>query len=340
MKQLPKRYDITQCALYKCSNKNRLEKLLCLESGGLKQINTIIRYHSFEIDKKHSSEKRKITAPDSTLKLVQSRILSLLQNVMRPDWLISSQKGKCYIDNGKSHLTGRYILTMDIKKFYDNCTREPVYQFFIKKLKTAPDIAEILTDIVTYDSGVPTGCPTSQIIAFYAYYDMFSEINDVAQRFGCQFTLYVDDMTFSSSESFSPKILTREIDCILRKYGHKPKYQKVNYYSAEEFKPITGTVITPRQTLVVPNGLQKTIYDGFQEIKNASTKAACSAEEEKRLISLKGQIQAARNIEEGKFPEILRISNKIKTSENHLNPNKKTHRKHRGKILIKPKASQ
>ena len=55
MKQPPRKYDITQCALYKCRNKNRLEKLLCLESGGLKQINTIIRYHSFEIDKKQSS---------------------------------------------------------------------------------------------------------------------------------------------------------------------------------------------------------------------------------------------------------------------------------------------
>lgn len=334
MKQPPKRYDITQCALYKCSSKNRLERLLNLETGGLKRINTIIGYHSFEIDKKHSSEKRKITAPDSTLKLVQARILSLLQNVIRPDWLVSSQKGKCYIDNGKTHITGRYVLTMDIKKFYDNCTREQVYQFFIKKLKTAPDIAKILSDIVTYDSGVPTGCPTSQIIAFYAYYDMFSEINKMAQNFGCQFTLYVDDMTFSSSESYSPKLLTREIDCILRKYGHKPKYKKVKYYSAGDYKPITGTVITPQQTLVVPNGLQKTIYDGFQEIKDASIKTICSAEEEKRLLSLKGQIQAARNIEEGKFPEILRISSQINISENYIKPVIKSHKKHKGKIII------
>lgn len=340
MKQPPRKYDITQCALYKCRNKNRLEQLLCLESGGLKQINTIIRYHSFEIDKKHSSEKRKITAPNSTLKLVQARILNLLQNIIRPDWLVSSQKGKCYIDNGKAHITGRYVLTIDIKKFYDNCTREPVYQFFVTKLKTAPDIAKILTDIVTYGSGIPTGCPTSQIIAFYAYYDMFSEINDVAKRFGCHFTLYVDDMTFSSSETFSPKVLMREIDCILRKYGHKPKYKKVNYYSAADYKPITGTVVTPQQTLVVPNSLQKTIYEGFQEIKDASMKPVCSAEEEKRLLSLKGQIQAARNIEEGKFPEILRISSQIKTSEQHLDSKKRVHRKHKGKIRIKPKASR
>ena len=132
-----KKYDITQCALYKCRRKKRLELLLCLEPGGLKMIDNIIGYHKFEIDKKHTDEKREITAPDKTLKAIQKRILYLLQPVIRPKWLISGEKQKCYIDNGKAHLDGKYVLTIDIKKFYDNCTREPVYQFFVQKLKTS-----------------------------------------------------------------------------------------------------------------------------------------------------------------------------------------------------------
>ena len=46
-----KKYDITQCALYKCRTKRRLEYLLCLDLGGLKTIDSIIGYHKFEIDK-------------------------------------------------------------------------------------------------------------------------------------------------------------------------------------------------------------------------------------------------------------------------------------------------
>lgn len=103
-------------------------------------------------------------------------------------------------------------MTVDIKKFYDNCTLDSVYQFFAKMLKTSSDVAEVLTNIVTYDSSIPTGCPTSQIIAFYAYYDMFEEIHAVAQHFGCTFTLYVDDMTFSSPSPISPQKLTRAIE--------------------------------------------------------------------------------------------------------------------------------
>lgn len=310
-----RKYDITQCALYKCRNKHRLERLLHLKDGELKHIGTIIKYHSFEMDKKHSNEKRQITAPRKTLKTVQRRILYLLQRVIRPDWLISGEKQKCYIDNGKVHLDGRYVLTIDIKKFYDNCTREPVYQFFIQKLKTSPDVADALTNIVTYQGGIPTGCPTSQMLAFYAYLDMFTEIYDAAQKYHCAFTLYVDDMTFSSQKPFYPQKLTRDVDCILRKYGHKPKYKKVKYYAPSEYKPITGTVITPQQTLVVPNSLQKTVYDAFQKLKPTIGKSICTAEEAKEIQSLMGQIQAARNIEDGKFPEILRLTNQIKTPD-------------------------
>ena len=334
-----KKYDITQCALYKCRTKKRLEYLLRLDPGGLKMIDGIIGYHKFEIDKKHSDEKREITAPDKTLKAIQRRILYLLHRVIRPEWLISGEKQKCYIDNGKAHLNGKYVLTIDIKKFYDNCTREPVYQFFVQKLKTSPDVAEILTNIITYNGGIPTGCPTSQIMAFYAYSDMFSEIFDLAKRHGCKFTLYVDDMTFSSKEPFSPHQLSQMIDRVLRKYGHKPKYPKVKYYGPSDYKPITGTVVTPEHSLAVPNGLQKTIYDAFQTVKPLIGVETCSEEDARQILSLKGQIQAACNIEDGKFPEIRRLTNQIKVPDSQsVSTRKRQHYRRSKKIHIKQQA--
>ena len=298
-------------------------------------IDNIIGYHKFKIDKKHSDEKREITAPDKTLKAIQRRILYLLHRVIRPDWLISGEKKKCYIDNGKAHLDGKYVLTIDIKKFYDNCTREPVYQFFMQKLKTSPDVAKKLTDIITYNGSIPTGCPTSQLMAFYAYSDMFSEISDLAKQCGCKFTLYVDDMTFSSTEPFSPNQLRQMIDCVLRKYGHKPKYRKVKYYGPSDCKPITGTVVTPKQSLAVPNGLQKTIYDAFQAAKPLVGTESCSEENAKQILSFKGQIQAARNIEEGKFPEIGRLTNQIKMPESQTVSKRKGYvHRHSKKITI------
>lgn len=310
MKMSKPKYPIHQCALYKCKNKKKLESLLTIEPGDLRNIQHTIKYHSFDIEKKNSAEKRRITAPERTLKAVQKRILSLLQYIERPSWLISGEKGKCYIDNGLAHLNANYMLAIDIKKFYDNCRRNGVYRFFIDRMQTAPDVAEILTNIVTHNNGIPTGCPTSQLIAYYAYEDMFRQISQCAESYGCIFTLYVDDMTFSSCDPFAWQKLAREVDIILRRFGHRPKYSKVKFYSKATAKPITGTIITSNHNMDVPNQLQKKVYDNFQTLKvlDEQCKLEEAAKTKQKLI---GQIQASRNIDDSRFPEIYRITNTI-----------------------------
>ena len=114
------RYPLNQCALFKCSSKRRLESLLFLKQGSLKNLQSLYQYYEFEINKKHSAEKRNITAPNCDLKQIQKRILHLLSRIERPSWLYSGERGKSYIDNGKAHLNSKYLLTMDIKSFYDN----------------------------------------------------------------------------------------------------------------------------------------------------------------------------------------------------------------------------
>lgn len=337
MKTELKRYDIMQCALYKCRSKCRLEYLLGIQKYDARKIKNIISYYSFDRDKKCANEKRKITAPEGDLKQVQSRVLKLLEKVNRPEWLISGEKGKCYIDNGKAHLLANYVLTIDIKKFYDNCKREYVFRFFKDCMKTSGDVAGVLTDIVTYNQGIPTGCPTSQLIAYYAYRDMFEEVYSIAQSYGCKFTLYVDDMTFSSTLLFNHLQLANKVDRILRKYGHKPKYRKVKFYSKNSPKPVTGTIITPDHKLDVPNNLQKKVYCNFQRIKKLDNTIVRSAEQEKTLLSLKGQLQAIKNINSNKFPEISRLVKKIKITTAAQQMPKKGFHYRRRKIRISKK---
>jgi hypothetical protein len=109
-----KRYDVAQCALYKCRSQRRLETLLTLKKYDLNHIGKAISYHHFDMDKKGTTEKRKISAPDYNLKLIQSRILRLIEKIERPNWLMSGEKGKCYIHNGEAHQNSDYVLTMDI----------------------------------------------------------------------------------------------------------------------------------------------------------------------------------------------------------------------------------
>lgn len=325
-----KKYPLNQCTLYKCNSKRKLENALTIEPGQLKLINSVIKYSHFEIDKKDSTEKRQITAPKYTLKQIQRRILRLIQFIERPEWVIAGTKEKSYIDNGEFHLKSNYALMVDIKKFYDNCKREYVYRFFHDKMLNSPDVAEILTNIVTYEGGIPTGCPTSQLIAYYAYEDMFASIKKIADNYGCLFSLYVDDMTFSSEKPFDLNALKRAVDIELRKYRHRPKYKKIKYYSKNDPKPITGTIVTKDNTLVTPNKLQEKVYNGFQDIKNMDIDDN-SEETIKKIAALQGRIQASKNIEGvNKFPEIERITKQICKEHSGLQtvvPSRKTKRR-------------
>ena len=305
------RYPIEQCALYKCVSIKRLEKILFFEANK-SNIAAIKKYFFFQIDKNNGIDKRNITAPARQLKVVQSRVLYLLSKVERPDWLMSGEKGKSYVDNGRRHVNSNYFLTIDIKSFYDNCKREYVFRFFKDRLKCSGDIAGLLTDIVTYGEGIPTGCPTSQMIAYYAYENMFNEIFSAAQKYGCVFTVYVDDMTFSAKEHFDVNALKKEVDCILRRYGHKPKYKKMKYFTKGKAVLITGVVVNKEHKLKVPNKLQKKIYDEFQDIKDVLSEGKTDEEILGGKASLHGQLQAANSIEKGKFPEIKRIVSNIK----------------------------
>ena len=200
---------------------------------------------------------------------------------------------------------------MDIENFYDNCKREAVYNFFNTKLFTSPDISELLTNIVTYKGIIPTGAPTSQLIAYYAYEDMFYEINELAKKYDCIFTLYVDDMTFSSSKPLPKNKIIFEINNILNNYKHKLKLGKVKYYGIDKAKSVTGTIIRKNHQLDIPNNLQEKAYKSFQSIKHLQNSSSCSKEELKKVEKTMGYIQVVRNIDPNRMQEMYRITKNI-----------------------------
>ena len=311
MKSNKKKYPFNQCALYKCRSRKRLANILFLNYHKLNFIANIVEYTCFETNKKNSKKKRKISAPCKELKYIQKRILSLFQNIERPDWLISGEKGKSYINNALYHKNSKYSLTLDIKSFYDNCSREYVFLFFKKKLLMPNDIAKILTDIITYNGKIPAGTPTSQLIAYYAYEDMFYEIKQLADTYNCLFTLYVDDMSFSSTCPFNHIMLSKQVNLILHKYGHKLKASKINYYSKNNPKRYTGAIISPNGVLEIPNTLQKNIFFDFQQIKDMKQISIKDKHNISTYNSLVGRLNAASLIDKTKFKEIKHLTQLI-----------------------------
>lgn len=294
-----KKYPLNQCALYRCRSKKKLARFLNTDLNEVRIIIDTAHYDEFDIPKKDSHELRRISSPNSALKGIQARILQLLRNIERPEWLISGERGKSYVDNARYHQNDDYCLTVDIRKFYDYCQREYAYRFFTDKLLCSSDVAQILSDLCTYNGGIKTGAPTSQIIAYYSYEDMFEEIHSLAVKYDIEFSLYVDDMTFSSTYNFSHKKFIYEIRGILHHYGHDVKLSKIKYFSKHNPKYITGAVIETDHKISVPNALKRKII-------LTNKRMMVSSDESKIALAktLLGYITAAHQIEPTLFLSI------------------------------------
>lgn len=295
-------YKIDQSPLYKLSNKRKLATILQMEYSTLLHAKDFINYTVSEIEK-CSGGFRTLYNPCRELKQVQRRIKNLLSRISIPSWVFSGRKDVCHVDNGKYHEHSVYFIQSDLHAFYDTCTRERVYRLFKDRFKCSSDVSALLSDLttLTLEDGstvIPTGSPCAQLVAFLAYQDMFNELHNLARNQGYNFSLYVDDLTFSSKKPFSnPAISKKKLLQIVKRYGHSLSLSKTAYRGADETKIVTGVAITKEGVSAIPNKLRYKIVQG--------TTQSCTGDTSTALSTL-GRINSARMIEPSVFPEAER----------------------------------
>ena len=295
-------YAIDQSPLYKLCSKRKLATILHLEYDSLLHANDFINYTVSEIEKA-SGGFRTIYDPCRELKQVQRRIKNLLSRISIPNWVFSGCKGVCHVDNGKYHEHSVYFIQSDLHAFYDSCSRESVYRLFKDRFICSSDVSALLSDLttLTLEDGstvIPTGSPCAQLVAFLAYQDMFNELHNLASNHGYKFSLYVDDLTFSSKTPFSnPTIFKKKLLQIVKRYGHSLSLSKTAYRGAGETKIVTGVAITKEGVSAIPNKLRYKIVQGTAQSCTGDTITAQST---------LGRISSARMIESNAFPEAER----------------------------------
>ena len=286
-----KSYKIESSPLYRLRNKRKLAILQGLSPKTLNKIKLDDYYIPYPI--KQGAKEREIQEPKETLKQAQKKLKKFLQRLETPDWLTSGKKGNSFVTNAKQHINSRYFLTTDIESFYKNSSREYVFKFFKSEMKMSEDVAWLITELVTYKGFIPTGSPTSQIIAFLSYALTFQRIKKITDEHNCIMSLYVDDLTISSKNPI-PKNIPYLINNELKRVFHKIKDKKTKFFYPSQYKIVTGCCITPNGQLKVPNKKRRQIKK--EEI-------ACLADKNRKLNRLLGMILSARQIEPNIYQE-------------------------------------
>ena len=285
-----KRYPKEDSPLYKLSNRRKLGSLLKTNAKDLERsIYRSDNYRIYSINK-NTSKSRLIEEPKSQLKLLHHRLFTLLQRIESPDYLHSGIKGKSYITNANAHIGAKRLLKLDIQRFYPSTRQWHVYKFFLNTMKCSSDVAGNLANLSTCNSHVPTGSCLSQIIAFYAHMEMFSEIYNLASERNLTMTCYVDDITISG-ESVNRHLLF-SIRGILKKNGLRSHPRKERIYLIGIPREVTGSIVTENR-LLLPNRKHKEIHEINKSLKNYPDDATKLAV----IEALVGKIVAATQVD-------------------------------------------
>lgn len=268
--------NLKSCKLYGMKRKRDVFCLLGIKDK--KDIKNMSNKYTPYLE--NSSKKRLIEPTISeNLKRIQKRIQALLKEIEYDENVFSGVPGKSYIDNGKMHIGSKYVVAIDINKFFPNIGREKVYNFFKNDMKNSSDVAKILTDMCTVDlikinnlqveileyiqsnrirfmNHIPTGSPISCILSYLVNYKMFDMINEIARNNNCKCSIYVDDIVISSNKKICKHVVDKIIATITSN-GYKIQRKKLKYYGLNEFKRITGTVLSKEgNKLVIPNKIR------------------------------------------------------------------------------------
>ena len=229
------RYPLNQCALYAIKSPDQLAQILFISRQTLdKLLSNSENYVRFEV------RGRQIQEPKPNLKKLHKRVALLLAKVETPEYLHSAVKRRSYITNANVHCAPTSTVKLDVKKFYPSARAQAVFHFFLDRLRCAPDVAGMLTKLLTVDGHLPTGGNASAILSFWAYRDMFDELEQLSRRSEAAFSTYVDDMTITGKNA------TRSIGFEARKIigSHRLKSHKSHYFRPGQTKVVTGVALT------------------------------------------------------------------------------------------------
>lgn len=315
------------CPLYAIQSKRMLLQVLGIQDKRWQKHTFVQQNISPYID--GTTKKRLVEAPSPQLKVIQKRIKNALARCEFPEYVFSGIKGRSYVENAQKHAGKLFVYKIDVSAFFPNTSRDKVYRFFQEKLKTSPDVANILTSLCTSDlsrkmkgkaeinafleeKGIQqinhlcTGASPSPILSYLVNQAMFDEMKTLCDENSITMTVYVDDTIFSSEKEISQKIRSKLLGRV-KKYGYRVSLQKVKYYAPTDVKKITGVIIQSSGMTAIPNKLRLKIKNKLISHKETG--------EQDDLAKLAGCIVAARQIDNTAYPSVTEYIRKQRVNQ-------------------------
>lgn len=170
--------------------------------------NADTRYRPFW--KKRNGKERFIDNPTKELSALQRRIRDeLLAPIPLSPIVHGCVKGRSQVTNAGVHTRAKRVSSADVKRCYQSITHRQVYAVFVTAVGLGPELARLLTRITTRRGHLPTGAPTSDVLANLVLSPIDRRLEEIASELGLSVTRFLDNIDYSgprSNEAIRPTV--------------------------------------------------------------------------------------------------------------------------------------
>jgi RNA-directed DNA polymerase len=323
-------FELAQIALDFCAIRKQKQLATLLKSDKILLENILQNpdYHTFTIPKANGGQ-RVIDTPGAPLKAVQKVLQDYLQAVyyqVRPrsvhGAIISAAgetKPRSLLTNAKAHVGKKFFLNVDLKNFYHTIKADKVRTMFEAKavFNFPPKVAALLTRLVCYQNRLPMGTSTSGIVSNFCLLELDKQLQALADKNAWTYTRFIDDLTFSSKNSFTTE-QTSEIRAIIGVENLFINDEKWSATTIDEQPEITGLVLMGSRVDIKPSyvkqlGADITLYRKLLKCEHLHKKALFSAPVLRHFkLHLQGQLSFMRYIRGKMDVAYVRLANRMK----------------------------
>lgn len=213
-------------------------------------------YVNFRLPKK-SGGYRKIRAPKSPLKEIQTTLNVLIQAIFTPsEFAYGFVEGRNVRGNAAIHAGQTCIYNIDLEDFFPSITKKMLrdamrHEFSGRRI--SEEVIRIICAICTVPikggiEALPQGAPTSPVLSNIVLKRLDVQLAALAEKAGYRYSRYADDMTFSHSHSvrrIGPHWRER-IESAIKSYGLSINEGKVHTFAPGERMEVTGLTVNCR----------------------------------------------------------------------------------------------
>lgn len=264
-------------------------------------------YKTFKIPKKSGSF-RTISSPVSDLKNIQRAINALLLSIFEPSpYAMGFCRNRGVDTNAKIHIGQTCIFNTDLENFFPSITKQMVRKALYRELGDVIKSNEVINYIcslctVPNEEGIevlPQGSPASPVLSNIVLNAMDKKLAYYAELWGCRYTRYADDITFSHNRAvrkFSPFTQLR-IRSIIEEFGLKINEKKTKVLVQGERLEVTGVTVSSTKANVTRKYMKQLrmllhLWDkyGYAKAQSIYTRDFCGGIEKSLTSVINGKI--------------------------------------------------